>query len=89
MTSTKSSVVLDREPDQEKSLDPPGPRIRCPLCGWSPRKDDVWSCSCGNHWNTFDTGGVCPACLRHEIQSDCVRVHSRSVHEDLKIASGL
>jgi hypothetical protein len=36
MTSTKSSVVLDREPDQEKSLDPSGPRIRCPLCDWSP-----------------------------------------------------
>ena len=36
----KSSVVLDRELDQEKSLDPSGPRIRCRLCGWSPRKDD-------------------------------------------------
>ena len=37
----KSSVVLDRELDQEKSLDPSGPRIRCPLCGWSPRKDGL------------------------------------------------
>ena len=59
----KTSVVLDREPDQEKSIDPSGPRIRCPLCGWSPRKDYVWSCTCGHDWNTFDTGGVCPACL--------------------------
>jgi hypothetical protein len=32
------SVVLDREPDQEKSLDPSGPRIRCQLCVWTPRK---------------------------------------------------
>jgi hypothetical protein len=39
------------------------PRIRCPLCGWSPGKDDHWSCTCGNSWNTFDTGGVCPNCL--------------------------
>jgi hypothetical protein len=61
--AAKSSVVLDREPDQEKSLDPSGPRIKCPLCGWSPRKDDRWACSCGHTWNTFDTGGVCPACL--------------------------
>src|SRR6266852_8293404 len=61
----KSSVVLDRELDQEKSPDSSGPRIRCPLCGWSPRKDDRWSCSCGHEWNTFDTGGVCPACLHH------------------------
>src|SRR5213075_2615343 len=22
-----------------------GPRIRCPLCGWSPRKHDRWSAS--------------------------------------------
>ena len=35
---SKSSVVLDREPDQEKGLDPSGPRMRCLLCGWSPRR---------------------------------------------------
>src|SRR6202022_142671 len=33
------------------------------LCGWLPRKDDRWSCTCGHSWNTFETGGVCPACL--------------------------
>jgi hypothetical protein len=50
--SPDQSVVLDREPDQEKNLDPNGPRIRCPLCGWSPGKDDRWSCTCGHIWNT-------------------------------------
>src|SRR5690348_11627545 len=44
--SGKSSLVFDREL-QEKSLDPAGPCIRCSLCGWSPRKDDLWSCTCG------------------------------------------
>src|SRR5881396_3349453 len=34
MTPPKSSIVLDRELVQEKSLGPSGPRIRCPLCGW-------------------------------------------------------
>src|SRR5439155_25970244 len=29
-------------------LGPSGPRIRCPLCGWSLRKNDLWSCACGN-----------------------------------------
>jgi hypothetical protein len=57
------SVVVDREPDEEKGLDPSGPRIRCLLFGWSPRKDDVWSCDCSHFCNTFDTGGVCLACL--------------------------
>jgi len=32
---SKSSVVLDRELDEEKSREPSDPRIRCPLCGWS------------------------------------------------------
>jgi len=57
-------LVPDRELDEEKK---PGatepPRIRCPLCGWSPRKEDRLFCDCGNEWNTFDTGGVCPAWL--------------------------
>jgi hypothetical protein len=44
----KSSVVLDCETEQEKGLDPSGPRIRCPLCGWSPRKEDHWFCECGH-----------------------------------------
>jgi hypothetical protein len=48
------------------------PRIRCPLCGWSPPKEDRWSCSCGNEWNTFDTGGVCPACLHQWAETQCL-----------------
>ncbi len=63
MASGKSSVVLDRELEQETRREPSSPRIRCPLCGWSPRKDDCWACGCGHLWNTFDTEGVCPACL--------------------------
>ena len=43
-----------------------GPRIRCPLCAWSPGKEDRWFCICGHEWNTFDTGGVCPA--REQLQ---------------------
>ena len=42
------STVLDRELDEEKSREPSDPRIRCPLCGWSRRKDDCCSCSCGH-----------------------------------------
>ena len=61
--SDDESVVLDRELDKEESHDPSVPLIRCPLCAWSPREEDLWSCTCGHEWNTFDTGGVCPACL--------------------------
>jgi len=55
-TDDKPAVVIDHELDQDKSHEPSGPRIRCPLCGWSPRKEDKWSCTCGYEWNTFDTG---------------------------------
>jgi len=60
-----NSVVLDRELDEGKTQGPSEPRIHCPLCGWSPRKEDKWRCTRANEWNTFDTGGVRPACLSH------------------------
>ena len=56
----KSSVGLDRKFEEEKSLAPSGPRIRSPLCGWSPRKDDLWSCTCGDEWNQFRYGRSVP-----------------------------
>jgi hypothetical protein len=74
----KSSVVLDREVEKEKSREPSGPRIRCPLCGWSPRKEDLWSCACGNEWNTFETGGVCPACLQQWTETQCLSSQRQS-----------
>ncbi len=46
---TLNSVILDRELEEKKkpSTSEP-PRIRCPLCGWSPREADLWSCTSGN-----------------------------------------
>jgi hypothetical protein len=82
LLDAKSSVVLDRELDEEKSHDPSSPRIRCPLCGWSPRKEDRWSCTCGNEWNTFDTGGVCPACLHKWTETQCLTCSRWSPHSD-------
>jgi len=78
--STTSYVVLDRE--EEKSHDPSGSRIRCPLCGWSPRKEDHWFCNCGREWNTFDTGGVCPSCLHQWTETQCLSCSGWSAHSD-------
>ena len=74
------SVVVDQEPNQDKNHEPSGPRIRCPLCGWSPRKEDRWFCTCGNEWNTFDTGGVCPACLHRWTETQCLTCGRWSPH---------
>jgi hypothetical protein len=76
----KSSVVLDRELEEKKSHDTSGSSIRCPLCGWSPRKEDKWFCTCGNEWNTFETGGVCPACLHQWAETQCLSCSRWSAH---------
>lgn len=57
-----------------------GVRIRCPRCGWEPGKDDRWLCLCGHVWNTFDTGGVCPACAFEWEYTACHRCHAWSRH---------
>jgi hypothetical protein len=78
--SATSSVVVDRE--EEKSHDPSGQHIRCPPCGWSPRKEDKWFCECGFEWNTFETGGVCPACLHQWTETQCLSCSCWSPHSD-------
>jgi hypothetical protein len=56
LTDDKPSVAIDRELGQGKTLALSRPRIRCPLCAWTPRKHDHWFCDCGHFWNTFETG---------------------------------
>jgi len=54
----------------------------CPLCGWSPNKQDLWSCTCGHAWNTFDTGGVCPGCMHQWTSTQCLACGRGSPHSD-------
>jgi hypothetical protein len=63
--------------DVEEALadDPGGPRI-------SPRAHDRWVCKCGHEWNTFDTGGVCPACLYQWTVTACLSCDQWSAHSD-------
>lgn len=57
-----------------------GPRIRCPKCEWQPPKDEQWACSCGHMWHTFDTGGVCPACIQQWESTQCHQCDAWSPH---------
>ncbi len=72
------SPVSDSRPDEEQGRR----RIRCPSCGWEPGRNDRWACTCLHLWNTFETGGVCPACGRQWSETQCPRCNSWSRHED-------
>jgi hypothetical protein len=56
--------------------------IKCPKCGWRPRARDRWACTCRYLWNTFETGGVCPGCLKQWIMTACLSCHQWSAHSD-------
>lgn len=74
--------VLEPEVEQEKGTGPVGPKIRCPLCKWAPKKSSRWRCTCEHVWNTFETGGVCPACLKQWTETNCHACHRWSPHSD-------
>jgi hypothetical protein len=58
-------------------------RIRCPLCRWQPTRASRWCCGpdCRHSWNTFDTGGRCPACSKQWKVTQCLACHRYSPHE--------
>jgi hypothetical protein len=37
----RATPDVDVEQRQDERSSPNGPRIRCPLCGWTPRKRDL------------------------------------------------
>ena len=78
-------LVTRRQPGTDERLGPAGPDgIRCPRCGWRPRKEDRWWCEpgCHHHWNTFETGGMCPRCSKEWNETACLQCHGWSAHAD-------
>jgi hypothetical protein len=57
--------------------------IYCPKCKWKPDGKPYWECLpiCGNKWNTFETGGICPECNEKFEQTQCIRCNSFSPHK--------
>jgi hypothetical protein len=63
MTSDKSCAVQNGELEEEKKpADSEPPRIRCPMGGWSPRKEDKWVCTCGSGTRSRREAFALPAC---------------------------
>jgi len=85
MDSGSRTTLQPRRPDAAPDDKSPGGgdgRIRCPLCRWEPRAEDLWACTCHFTWNTFDTGGVCPGCLKQWTRTKCLACHKWSAHSD-------
>ena len=61
---------------------PSGETIRCPKCNWVPHNNDRWGCKCGHIWNTFETGGSCPACRYQWDVTGCLSCGELSAHSD-------
>ncbi len=60
-------------------------KIWCPGCEWKPDATSRWSCApegCYHSWNTFDTGGVCPACAKIWKHTQCLSCHNHFPHEE-------
>lgn len=59
-------------------------KIWCPGCEWEPRPSSRWMCTprCRHLWNTFDTGGVCPACSKIWARTQCHACKGRYPHPD-------
>jgi hypothetical protein len=60
--SRRSGGGRIRSSDRPGMRSPDGRLIRCPKCRFEPPVGLRWACSCGHRWNTFSTGGRCPAC---------------------------
>jgi hypothetical protein len=75
-------LFLKREGGRRSLLSIGGQGVRCPKCGWCPGPRDVWQCSCGCVWNTFQTRGVCPECGHAWQDTQCLRCMGWSRHED-------
>jgi hypothetical protein len=73
--------LLFKETEKQRGSSTRGRKIRCPRCGFEPRKHDRWHCVCGHSWNTFDTRGVCPGCDATWKETACPRCHLWSDHE--------
>lgn len=57
------AACLGLEPWEVRIIPSPQRKdVRCPACGFIPTEAGQWGCACGHYWDTFKTGGVCPAC---------------------------
>ncbi|MEW6252423.1 MAG: site-2 protease family protein [Planctomycetota bacterium] len=55
----------------ELARQPRHPNARCPACHEPPPLGPLWSCACGERFDTFLSGAMCPRCQRVFEQTHC------------------
>ena len=80
--SVRAQRQMPRPTEGPPVLGPSGETIRCPKCNWAPHHNDRWLCKCGHSWNTFETGGFCPACRYQWKVTGCLSCGETSAHSD-------
>lgn len=56
--------------------------IQCSNCEWNPDGEELWKCSCGHNWNTFETEGKCPNCKKQWENTVCPCCNQLTPHKD-------
>jgi len=52
--------------------------VACPACGAAPPVGPFWRCDCGQTFDAFATGSVCPKCRRRPALAACPECGRRS-----------
>jgi hypothetical protein len=80
IAATNSAGTQRAKPHGPAMRSPDGRLIRCPKCLFQPSGDIRWNCRCGHAWNTFETGGKCPACRFQWEETVCPYCGEMSEH---------
>ena len=62
---------------------PRRPGFACPSCRTEPPLGPVWQCGvCGEQFDTFATGAVCPGCATQHTSTTCMDCGERAPFSD-------
>jgi Zn-dependent protease len=69
----KQAKILEEHPEIFDAESGPirRPQVRCPACGQAAPVGTYWKCTCGQPFDTFATGGVCPRCGTQHYVTSC------------------
>ena len=69
----KQAKILEQHPEIFDANRGPirRPQLRCPSCGQAAPIGAYWRCTCGQPFDTFATGGVCPRCGTQHYVTAC------------------